>query len=326
MKPFKHLLLAGAFVSATLMQTTAFSQTKWDVPTSYASSIYQVKVLEKFTDNVREASGGKLNPVVHPNASLFKLNEIKRAVQTGQVQMGEMLVGLLENENKAFGADTVPFLATGFSEAYDLWLASKPVYEAYLAKQGLKLLYSIPWPPNALLTKKPIESLDELKGLKWRAYNPATSRFGELIGAQPVTVATVDLSQAVATGVVDALATASSVAVQLKLHETMSHYYLMNAWLPRNMVIVNQRAFNALDKDIQEIILSEAAEAEKLGWQMAADDEKSNLATLEENGMQVLPLSPQLKGELEEVGQTMLAEWLKIAGSDGKSIIDAYRK
>jgi len=326
MKPFKSLLLAGAFVGAALTQTSAWSQTKWDVPTSYASSIYQVKVLEKFSENIRQASNGQLNPVVHANASLFKLNEIKRAVQTGQVQMGEMLVGLLENENKAFGADTVPFLATSFSEAYALWQASKPVYEAYLAKQGLKLLYSVPWPPNALLTKGPIESLADLKGLKWRAYNPATSRFGELIGAQPVTVATVDLSQAVATGVVDGLATASSVAVQLKLYETMSHFYVMNAWLPRNMVIVNVRAFNALDEQTQQIILREAAEAEKLGWQMAEEDERANLATLAENGMQVLPVPPQLQSELEEVGQTMLAEWLKSAGPDGQAIVDAYRQ
>ncbi len=326
MKLFKKMLLAGVLAGTGLQANAAIAQTKWDVPTSYAPSIYHTKVLERFVADIAKDSNGDLKPIVHTNASLFKLNEIKRAVQTGQVQMGELLVGLLENENKVFGVDTVPFLATSFPQAYKLWQASKPLYQAYLNKQGLKLLYSIPWSPNAILTKKPINSVEDLAGLKWRAYSPSTSRFGELIGAQPVTVATVDLPQAVATGVVDALATASSVAVQSKLYETMSHYYLMNAWLPKNMVIVNQRAFDKLDKATQEVVLKAADNAEKSGWKMAEDEEKTNLAVLEKNGMKVEPPPPELAASLEKVGQTMLGEWLKSAGPDGQKIVDAYRQ
>lgn len=325
MKSFQTLACVGALAATAAIHSAAMAQTKWDVPTSYASSIYQTKVLEQFASNIAKATDGKLKPVVHANASLFKLNEIKRAVQTGQVQMGEMLIALLENEHKAFGVDTVPFLATSFDQSYKLWQASKPVYEAYLAKQGIKLLYSVPWPPNALLTKKPINSIADLKGLKWRAYTPATSRFGELMGAQPVTVATVDLPQAVATGVVEALATASSVAVQAKLYETMSHYYLINAWLPKNMVIVNVREFDKLDEPTRQAVLKAAADAEKLGWQMAADDETANLAVLKQQGMQVLQPSAQFQAELQQIGKTMLQEWLDRAGPDGKKIVDAYR-
>lgn len=326
MKLFNKHMLTGALVCTALAGSIATAQTKWDVPTSYAPSIYQTKVLESFAAEIKKESNGQLNPTVHSNASLFKLNEIKRAVQTGQVQMGELLVGLLENENKVFGVDTVPFLATSFPQSYKLWQTSKPIYQAYLNKQGLKLLYSVPWPPNALLTKKPINTIDDLQGLKWRAYSPATSQFGQLIGAQPVTVATVDLPQAVATGVVEALATASSVAVQSKLYETLTHYYLMNAWLPKNMVIVNQRAFDKLDKPTQEVVLKAAANAEKLGWKMAEEEEKSNLAILAKNGMQVVQPPPVLAASLEKVGQTMLAEWLDRAGADGRKIVEAYRK
>ena len=53
-----------------------------------------------FANDVKAATGGKLQITVHPNASLFKAPEIKRAVQTGQAQMGEILLSIHENEDR----------------------------------------------------------------------------------------------------------------------------------------------------------------------------------------------------------------------------------
>lgn len=324
MKHIKKYLLPIAFCGVTVFGGIANAQTKWDVPTSYAPSIFLTQNLQKMADDIEKESGGKLKLTLHTNASLFKLNEIKRAVQTGQAQVGDLLVSGLENENKAFAADTVPFLAASHTDARKLWLASKPVYEEILSKQGLKLLYSVAWPANALFSKKPINSIADLKGLKWRAYSPATARFGELLGTQPVTVATAELAQAVATGTVDVLATASPVAVQLKLAETMSYYYAIDAWLPKGMVVVNNRAFAALDKPTQEIVLKAAAAAENRGWMMSEEVAKEALAALSKSGMKVLPPTPQFKAELDRIGKTMLNEWLLSAGADGQKILDAY--
>jgi TRAP-type C4-dicarboxylate transport system substrate-binding protein len=325
MNIFKSILLPGAMAAATI-GGSAMAQTKWDVPTSYAPTIYHTQNLQQMADDVDKATSGKLKLVLHSNASLFKLNEIKRAVQTGQAQAGEVLISVLENENRVFGVDSVPFLATSYGDARKLWQASKPVYDEVLGKQGLKLLYSVPWPAQALFTKKPINSAADLKGLKWRAYNPATSRLGELLGAQPVTVPTADLAQAVATGTVDAFVSSSPVGVQLKLWESMTHYYAIDAWVPKNMVIVNARAFNALDKQTQGVVLKAAAEAETRGWKMNEDEATERVAVLAKNGMKIEKPPAPLKADLDRIGQTMLAEWLRSGGPEGQKIVDTFKK
>lgn len=326
MKFFKSIFLAGVVANVALMGGTVAAQTKWDVPTSYAPTIFHTQNLQKMADEIEKASSGKLKLVVHSNASLFKLAEIKRAVQTGQAQMGEVLVGILENDSKVYGVDTVPFLATSYADALKLWKASRPVFEEQLSKQGLKLLYSTPWQPNALVTKKPLNSIADLKGLKWRTYNAATGRLAELAGGQPVTVPAAELAQAVATGTVEVVPTSSPIVVQMKLWESMPYHYSIDGWVPRNMVVANARAFNALDKQTQDIVLKAASEAETRGLQMAEETSKETLAIAAKNGMKMLPPPPQLKADLDRIGQTMLSEWLLSAGADGQKIIDAYRK
>ena len=196
---------------------------------------------------------------MHPNASLFKANEIKRAVQSAQTPIGEFILSGAANEHPMFGLDSIPFLATSYAEAKKLDDVSRPDLEKTLAAQGLKLLYTVPWPPQGLYSIKPVASMADLKGTKMRAYNPATSRIAEQVGAQPVTIQLAELPQALATGAVENFLTSSASGVDSKLYEQVKYFYDVNAWLPRNAVVVNQKAFDALDKPAQEAVLKAAA-------------------------------------------------------------------
>lgn len=251
--------LAGAALLAA--SGTAFAQTAWVLPSAYPPANYHVENLMQFSKDVETASGGKLKITVHPNASLFKAPDIKRAVQTGQAQAGEVLISLHENENPVFGIDVVPFLATSFDASKKLYAASKPAIEKALDAQGLKLLYATPWPPQGIFTKKDVNSTADLKGLKWRAYNVGTSRIADLVGAQPVTVQAAELPQALATGVVDGLMTSSATGVDSKIWESLTHYYDTQAWIPKNVIFVNKAAFAALDPAVQKAVTDAAAAA-----------------------------------------------------------------
>lgn len=317
----RSLAAALGFVSVT-----AFAQTAWDMPTPYPATNFHTENITQFVADVGTASAGKLKITVHPGGSLFKANEIKRAVQGGQAQIGEILLSGYSNEDPVFGADGVPFLATSFTESKKLWLAQKPVLEAKLAKQGIKLLYSIPWPPQGIFSKNPINAASDLKGVKWRAYSPQTSRIAELVGAQPVTIQAAELSQALATGAVGAFMTSGATGYDSKVWEQVKNFYDVQAWLPKNAVMVSQKAFDALDKASQEAVLKSAAAAEERGWKLAEDKTKFYLAELAKNGMAVTPPSAALKADMKKVGDTMIAEWVKTAGADGQAIIDAYKK
>ena len=324
MKPIRSLLLAATL--AALAATPAQAQTKWDLPAAYPSGNFHTNNLALFAGEVKAATGGKLEITVHPNASLFKAPEIKRAVQGGQAQIGEILLVAYANEWPIFGADGLPFLADSYDSAMKLYRAQKPLLDKKLGEQGMMLLYAVPWPPQGLYTKKPIAAAADLKGVKWRAYSPATARIAELVGAQPVTVQAAEFAQALATGVVESTMTSGATGVDSKLYEHLKYYYDTQAWLPKNAVIVNKAAFAALDKASQDGVLAAAASAETRGWEASRKVNTDTLAKLAANGMQVLPPSPQLKADMAKVGETMLKEWADKAGAEGQQLIDAFRK
>ena len=316
--------LAGAALLAA--SGAAFAQTAWVLPSAYPPANYHVQNLSQFASDVDAASKGALKITIHPNASLFKAPDIKRAVQTGQAQAGEVLISLHENENPVFGIDVVPFLATSFDASKKLYTASKPAIEKALDAQGLKLLYATPWPPQGIFTKKDVNSTADLKGLKWRAYNVGTSRIADLVGAQPVTVQAAELPQALATGVIDGLMTSSATGVDSKIWESLTHYYDTQAWIPKNVIFVNKAAFAALDPAVQKAVTDAAAAAEARGWALGAEKTAAYMETLKKNGMKVLEPSADLKKGLADVGAKLTEDWSKKAGADGAAILDAYKK
>ena len=318
-----HLPLIAA---ALLLTTAAQAQTKWDLPTAYPASNFHTENVTQFANDIDKASGGKLKITVHPNASLFKAPEIKRAVQGGQAQAGEILLVNYQNEWQIFGADGLPFLADSYEESLKLYKAQRPVLEKKLAEQGLMLLYAVAWPPQGIFSKKPINSAADLKGVKWRAYSPATSRLAELLGAQPVTVQAAELSQAMATGVVESYMSSGSTGYDTKTYEHLKFFTDTQAWLPKNAVLVNKAAFDALDKPTQAAVLKAAAEAETRGWATSKAKNNEYLELLKKNGMTIAQPSSQLRADMQKVGQTMLDEWLQKAGPEGQAVVNAYRK
>ena len=319
-------LLAAAALAATLCTTTAQAQTKWDLPAAYPATNFHTENLSQFAADVDKATGGKLKITVHAGASLFKANEIKRAVQGGQAQIGEILLAAYQNEWQIFGTDGLPFLADSYDESAKLYKAQKPVLEKKLAEQGMMLLYAVPWPPQGIFAKKAIASAAELKGVKWRAYSPSTARIAELVGAQPVTVQAAELSQAMATGVVESYMSSGSTGYDTKTFEHLKFFVDTQAWLPKNAVIVNKAAFDALDATGKQAVLKAGADAEARGWATSKLKNTEYLELLKKNGMTIVPPSPQLKADMKKVGDTMLQEWLQKAGPEGQAVVDAYKK
>lgn len=322
----KTLAALSAASAMLLFGATVQAQTKWDMPTGYPGNNFHTENIRQFATDVDQATGGKLKITVHDSGSLYKANEIKRAVQGGQADIGEIIISGYANEDPMFGLDSIPFLATGYEASAKLWKVSKAATESRLAKQGLKVLFVVPWPPQGIYSAKPINSAADLKGVKWRAYNPGTSRIAQLVGAQPVTIQAAELTQALATGAVTAFMTSGATGYDSKVWEQVKYYYPVDAWLPKNMVIVSQKAFDKLDKPTQEAVLKAAATAETRGWKTSAEKTVWYNEQLVKNGMNVEKPSEQLQADMKKVGLTMIADWTTQTGAEGQAIIDAFRK
>ena len=317
-------IIIGAILSATI--TLAVGQVKWDLPSGYAGNTFHVQNLQQFANDVDKLTDGKLKITLHPGGSLYKANEIKRAVQTGQVPSGEFILSGAANENPLFGVDSIPFMATTYGDSKRLYLAAKPAQNKILSAQGMQSLFSVPWPGQSLYSIKPVNLPADLAGTKMRAYNPATTRIAQLVKAQSVTIQLAELPQALATGAVQTFLSSSAGGVESRFYEQVKYFYPVNAWLPRNVTVVNQKAFDLLEKPIQDAVLKAAAAAEQRGWTESERLDAEYVKELIAKGMTVASISPAVKQQLEVVGQTMTSEWLKTAGPDGQAILDAYKK
>ena len=318
---------------ATLLSATALSAgfataaqaAKWDMPLAYSATNFHSENAAAFAKCVTDKTGGELEIVTHPGGSLFKGDQIKRAVQTGQANIGERLLSSHANENPLYGIDSVPFLATSFDDSVRLYERTKPELEKALDAENLVLLYSVPWPPQGLYFKKPVTSVADMKGLKFRAYNTSTSRLAELTGMQPTQIEAAEVQQAFSTNAVESMVSSGATGYDQKIFDAgVTNYYQVDAWLPRNTVMANKEAFDALPEAQKTALRECAATAETEGLQKAKDYTDFTYEGLREGGMKVEPASDALQGELKEIGKTMTSEWLESAGDGGKAIVDAF--
>lgn len=322
MKTLTNLLAATALTAASVAPAIA---EKWDMPMAYSGSNYHSATGAEFAECVTKGTMGEIEIVTHPSGSLFPGAQIKRAIQTGQVPIGERLLSGHQNENAIFGIDSVPFLATTFEDSDKLWAAAEPTIAKILDEQNLHLLYAVPWPPQGLYFKKEINSVDDMKGIKFRSYNNATSRLAELTGMLPVTIEAAEISQAFATGVAESMISSGATGYDRKVWESLTHFYEVDAWMPRNSIMVNKDTWEATSDANKAIIEACADLAEYAGFWRAVQYTDFTLNGLRAGGMTAEPAGDTLVEGLNAVGETMVSEWLEAAGDEGKAIIDQYQ-
>ncbi len=320
------ILGCGALFIRFGMTPDTDKSVRWDMPTAYSDSNYHTQNAKVFARQVLECTNGELDIVVHGGGSLFKGHEIRRAVQSGQVPLGERLLSSHANENPLFAFDSIPFIATGFEASDTLWQAAKGPLKTVMDEEHLVLLYSVPWPPQGMYFKTPVQDTADMKGSKFRAYNIATARIAELAGMVPVQIESAELNQALALGVVESLMSSGSTGYDRKVWEHLNYFYDLNAWLPRSYVFANKAHFAALSEVHQQCLYTAAASAEATGTARARELSQWYLTKLAENGMQVLPPEVQLQTELSQIGEVMTKEWSDAMGADGEIILNDYKK
>ncbi|WP_316013290.1 TRAP transporter substrate-binding protein [Roseobacter sp. HKCCA0434] len=314
-----------AIVTAAVLATaTPLAAQSWDMPTPYGNATFHTVNIMEFADEIREATGSELDITVHSGGSLFPHEEIKNAVRSRLAQAGEFFLSRLNNENAAYGLDSQPFLATSYEDAQRLWELQEPVVAELLAEEGLMPLFSVPWPAQGLYTNGEIATVEDLSGLRFRAYNAQLEEFAQIAGAAPVQVEATDIPQAFATGQVEAMITSPSTGANSAAWDFVTHYTPINAWVPKNIVVVSQRAFDGLDEETQQIVLDAAEAAETRGWEMSAAEAEEKTQVMADNGITIVEPSEELVAGLQEIGAQMLTTLREGASEEALGILEAY--
>lgn len=320
------LLKQSVAITATILATNSIAYADvWDFPSPQPSDNYITENVSWFAEQVRDATNGELDIRVHPSGSLFPGDQIKRAVQRDQAQIGVHVLSAHQNESVLYGIDSVPFLADSFEESEQLWEVTKPALDELMAEQNLQLLYHIPWPPQGVFFDREITSAEDAEGLKFRAYNTATARFAELMGMTPTLIEEAELSQAAATGMVQSLISSGDPVYNHQLWDYLPHFYDAKAWLVLSHVFVNKERWEALDEETRQEVMAIAAEAEQRGEEQAREltDELKN--RLSEKGVAINQPNEELQAEFKRIGEAMQAEWLEKAGPQGQQLVEEYR-
>ena len=316
----KTLVLLAAFAVAPVLH----AQTQWKLATGYRAESFHTRNLVQFAQDVERASAGALRIEVHAHNALFKLNEIPQAVQEGKAQAGETIMTNLVRDIPIAGADAVPFVVRSYADARRMWDVERPLIESHMASKGLKALYAVPWPPQGLFSINPVRSSADFKGTRMRTYNPGTVRIAELLGATPVDVPMVEVNQALSAGKLDSMITSALTGVENQVWGQIKQYYGINAWFPKNIVFVNQQAFEALPAPTRQAVTKAAAEAETRGWAMSAAVAEESVAELQRKGIKVDRAPADFDAELKRLGERFSREWVRSVGSEANQIFIPY--
>ncbi len=319
------LTVLAAFLALGASRASAQGGTRWIMASAYAEGAYHTRNIRAFIEDVEQTTGGRLAVQFHPTATLLPMPQIKRGVQQGQVQLGEILLSVYGNEDPFFEVDGVPFLADTWPASAALHEATLPYLRARLERQGLTLLYMVPWASQGLYTRTELRGAEDLRGQRLRAYNALTSRFAELLGAVPVTVQAAEVAQAFATNVITAMLTSAQTGVDTSAWDYARVFTDVGGMRARNLVFANSRAFAALDEPTRAAVRAAAGRAEARGWEMARASETQMAARLRERGMATPEPAPQFMAQLREIGAQQTKEWLQRAGPEGEPMLQRFR-
>lgn len=300
---------------------------RWSMSVEQPPGNFISRVARDFARQVGRETRGELDIQVAADSQLFKRPQVKAAVARGEIALGELFMSVLGAEDPLYELDSIPFLATDYEQAQRLWQASRPAIEARLLEDGVRLLYAVPWPPQSLFSNRPIVRMADFHGLRFRSYNPVTARTATLLGAEPTTLTTEEVAEAFRGGRVDAMLTSSATGVDLRAWGFASHFYDVRAFIPKNIAIVNEAAFQRLSASARQALLNAAKRAERQGWELSWALAAYQVRMLERRGMRV---ADQLPGEVRDgltaIGRRLTWEWLARAGEQGREVLDAYRE
>lgn len=305
-----HLCALGSVLLTVSSGLFAHTHREYHMATPYSEAVFHTKVIRQFQQRLHsQAEPTRIK--VHSGASLYKHGDIYRAVRTQQLALGEVFLPTLANKHPIFRLDSVPFLATTFEEAWELYLVTKPIMRSVFEADGLLFLYALPWPPQGIFSQVPIRTVEDFAGKHLRTYSPTTVDLALQLNAIPTTVQTPEIPQAFATQVIDTMITSASTGVSSQAWDFTNYYVDSRAWIPKNVVFMNEKEFHLLSVAQQKAVLQTAGDVEQLGWQLAKQITEIQTETLQQHGIVVEQVPVPLQRKFIDIGESMVQLWQK---------------
>lgn len=320
----RGMVTAGAGIWLA-MTFSAGAQARWQAATPWLDGNSHTRNLRQFLDEAGRATGNMLDIRLHSGGALLKSAEILQGLRTGRVQLGELLLAAEAALDPILELDSLPLLVRSLDEARRLTAITRPLIEQRLRREGLTLLYLAPWPPPGLFSGFAVDSLQDLRGTRMRTMTPIAARLASLAGALSARVEPEEAPLSFATPLATTMFASASTGVDVQAWSFARFYTPLDISFPKDAVCAQTRAWEALPAQQRAAILQAAQAAEERAWALASSERPVAQTILTSHGVMVRPPSPRLLAELEQLGQTMLAEWRARAGEPGAQVLGELR-
>ena len=324
MMSFAHLrLIATAGILAASVGS-ASAQTTWDMAVVWPEGNFHTQNHYRFAEAVEDATDGQVVIQIHPGGALGLAGpELLGAVRDRIVPIADILLNQQVGEEPIFGMESLPYLAPTFDDLARLQGHARAHYDELAERHNQKILYMVPWPGQAVYTRNPVATIEDLNGVRIRVVDAMGTRFFEALGASPIQMPWGEVVPSLATGAIDGVTTSSSSGVDGKFWEFLDHMNRFNWQGSAIMVNVNLDAWNSLAEEHRDAIEALAAEMEGEFWAAARAEDDAKLAILAENGIEITSPSDDLQQSLLAVSQPMWDDFMERV-PESRPIVEAY--
>jgi TRAP-type transport system periplasmic protein len=297
---------------------------RWALATGYRADAYHARNLQRLGTELLARTQGAFGLDIRADNSLVPLAGIPEAVSHGQPPVGEAIMSGMSQRWPICAADAVPFLTQSLQDAQRLWHVQRPLVEEALRPSQLGVLLAVPWPGQGLYTSHPVASTEDLRGSRMRTYNSTTQRIAQLLGATPVDVPTDQIGRALADGRIDSLITSPVTGVEQQVWRWLPYFYDLNAWMPKNLVMVHLPSLQGLPADHRQALLELSAQAELRGWALCKQAGQEALQTLQAHRVQTTSTPTLFARSLNRMGERFSREWMDQLGPRTTAAMVAY--
>ena len=220
--------------------------------------------LQAFADgfNARAPEGYSLE--VHPGESLVKMMETLDGVRTGAVEMAGMPIAPFAANDPRFAAAEVPFLVNNAEADAAIQEITLPMYDkVYQEKFNQKAVSSFTCLALEVVSTRPVEKMDDWKGLMVHSISPIVASFVENIGGGPVAMPFPEIYSALDKGTVDASMFATTGSIAFNIPEVASHLTLSYPIPAAIAITINLDVWKSLPGKIQDILVEEGLKTQR---------------------------------------------------------------
>ena len=181
----------------------------------------------------------------------------------------DAFAGALAGADRLFLLSSLPFLTASPADAARLRDLARPAYAAAAAQKGAMLLWTTPWPPSGLWSRKPIAAPADLQGLRVRTYDSTGTEVLRAAGADADVLSFAEVEARLEAGTLDAVLSSGDGGAGRRLWRWLPNFLEASYAWPLSLAFAEASRLAALTQEGRAAVA--AAAAGDRGAAMAGD-------------------------------------------------------